>query len=112
MDGAKDPDEYIKKFGADAFKRVLQSGRSKFDFKFENVLAKYNIENPEDRIRAAAETVPILVEIYSEVERDVHMRRAAKKLDVPYDGLKADVKRYLKSADRKQKREQKQQNSL
>ena len=108
MEGAKDPDEYIKKFGTDAFKRVLQSGKTQFDFKFDNIIKKYNLENAEDRIKAAGETVMILSSIYSEVERDVYMRRAAQTLDVPYESLKADVKRNMARAAKNAKNEQKQ----
>ena len=55
MQGAKDPDEYIKKFGADAYAKLLNDSSTKFDFNMDKVLSKYNINVPQDKIDACCQ---------------------------------------------------------
>ena len=91
MEGAKDPDEYIKKFGADKFKSVLDAGRTGFEFKLETLLRKYDVSLVEDKIKASAEMCEYISGIPSSVERDVYITATAKKLGISDAGLKNDV---------------------
>ncbi|MGN1347231.1 MAG: DNA primase, partial [Eubacteriales bacterium] len=52
MEGAKDPDEYIKKFGKEKFRSLIEESRSKFDYVLENTAAKYDLSNDAEKIRA------------------------------------------------------------
>jgi DNA primase len=106
VEDAKDPDEYIKKFGKEAFARLLGRSRSRFDFKFAAILAKYHIENTEDRVKAASDASDFLSRIWSEVERDVYARQVADKLEIPLESLKNDIKRKMAKREREEKREQ------
>ena len=106
VEDAKDPDEYIKKFGKEGFARLLNRSRSRFDFKFSGILAKYDITRPEERIKAASEAADFLSRIWSEVERDVYARQVADRLEIPLDSLKNDVKRKIAKRDRDEKKEQ------
>ena len=109
MEGAKDPDEYIKKYGADNFRRLLDASRTGFEFKLETTLQKYNLEIPEEKIKASNEMCEYISEVYSNVERDVYIATAAKKLSVLPEGLKNDVeimrKRKIKSYNAKTSQE-------
>jgi len=91
MEGAKDPDEYIKKFGKESFARVLDSGRTGFEFKLETTLAKYNLASPEDKIKASGEMCEYISDIFSGVEREVYIASVAKRLGLSESGLKNDV---------------------
>ena len=93
MEGAKDPDEYIKKFGKDNFSALLNAGKSAFDFKLDAVLRKYDVSIPDNKIKAAAEICSIIAEIYSGVEREVYISLVAKKLSLSEGVLKNDVER-------------------
>ena len=91
MEGAKDPDEYIKKYGADNFRRLLDASRTGFEFKLENTLQKYNLAVSSDKIKASGELCEYISEVWSEVERDVYIAATAKRLGLPPEGLKNDV---------------------
>ncbi len=106
VEDAKDPDEYIKKFGKEAFSRLLNRSRSRFDFKFSAILAKYDTASPEGRVKAAADAADFLSRIWSEVERDVYARQVSDKLSIPLDSLKNDIKRKIAKREREEKREQ------
>ena len=93
--GAKDPDEFIKKYGPERFKRLIDGSASRFQFQTDNILKKYNIEDQDEKIKAAKELCAVIAEVYSEVERDVYLRSTAEKLSLPYESLKNDVKRMI-----------------
>ena len=93
MEGAKDPDEYIKKYGADSFRRLLDSSRTGFEFKMETTLQRYSLDIPSDKIKASGELCEYISEVWSEVERDVYISAVAKRLGLPAEGIKNDVER-------------------
>ena len=96
MNGAKDPDEYIKKFGKDNFRALLDAGRTGFEFKCDSVFAKYDLSIAENKVKAASEMCDYISDIWSEVERDVYITAVAAKLQTSRDGLKNDVERQRK----------------
>ena len=107
MSGAKDPDEYIKKFGPERFRRLLDESKTHFDFKFDAVTAKYDINAVADKLKAVSELTDLISRVGSAVERDVYIAKVAERLDVAKDSLKFDVDKKIK----KQVREQKQDES-
>ncbi|MCI8589782.1 MAG: DNA primase [Clostridiales bacterium] len=96
MKGAKDPDEYLRKFGDVRFKNLMEEGKSRFDFTFDNVLARYDLQNSEDRIAAAKEMTNVLSGIVSGVERDVYTHKVADHLKLPFEALQRDVDRLMR----------------
>ncbi len=93
MHDAKDPDEYIKKFGADSFRGLLEGSRGKFDFLLDTVLKKHNIAVPDEKIGAAHEICEIIAGFYSDVERSVYISKAAARLEIDEKSLRADTER-------------------
>lgn len=91
MEGAKDPDEYIKKFGADKFKSVIEASRTGFEFKLESTVLKYNTDIPEEKIKASGEMCEYIASVWSGVEREVYISAVAKRLSLSFEGLKNDV---------------------
>lgn len=90
---AKDPDEYIRKFGADAFARLLKGSSTGFSYRLDGVLNRYNIKEPEDRIKAAAELCGMVARVWSSAEREVYLQAVAERLGLPIDSLRRDVER-------------------
>ena len=97
MSGAKDPDEYIKKFGADKFRQVIGKSQSGFNYKLDAILSKYDLELGEDKIKASAEICKMISAVYSSVERSVYVSAAAERLGISPDILKNDVERMRNS---------------
>jgi DNA primase len=93
MEGAKDPDEYIKKFGAASFKSLIEQSRTGFEYKLEAVTQRYDVSQTEQKLRAVAEVVGIISDYYSGVEREVYVMRAAERLKVSADALAGDVEK-------------------
>ena len=91
LSGAKDPDEYIRKFGADRFRQVIEQSRSGFDHKCGQILARYDLSVASDRIKASNELCALIAEYWSAVEREVYLEDAAKRLSLPAEVLKNSV---------------------
>ena len=106
MEGAKDPDEYIKKFGADKFKLLLSESRTSFEYKLEDVLSRYDIKNNDEKIKALKELCFILSAVNSAVEREVYIFEVAKKFELPADVIRNDVKRIVTKKVSERKKEE------
>ncbi len=104
MNGAKDPDEFIKKFGADRFRRILGQSKTGFEYKMDNIMARYDISLPEEKIKASGELCAIIADYASSVEREVYIGRVSERLSLTSDGLKNDVERLRRKALREQKK--------
>ena len=78
LPGAKDPDEYIKKFGADAFRLRLDRSENQVEYKLELVKRKYDLSIDEQRIAYLKEAAQVLSKIDNPVERAVYLARVAE----------------------------------
>ncbi len=96
--GAKDPDEYIKTYGADKFRGLIENSKSRFEYNSENILSKYDLNLPQDKIKALHEMEKLISETYSSAERDIYIRSTAKKFDVDPKSVKTDVDRIITKA--------------
>ncbi len=104
---AKDPDEFIKKFGAEKFSEMLTGSRGKFEYNMDSVLTRHDITVPDEKIKACAELTAMIADIFSSAEREVYISAVSDKLDIPKESIRVDVERILK----KKKRELKKQES-
>ena len=93
LSGAKDPDEYIKKFGADSFKKCLDDSKTGFEFKMDKILGEHDISMSDERIKASVEICSMIADVSNNVERDIYIQRAATVLGVPVESVRSDVER-------------------
>lgn len=106
---AKDPDEYIKKFGSTAFSKLLEESRTKFSYRADAILKKHDITNSDEKIAAAKEVCITIAMLHSSIERDICLDEASILLDIEKDILRSDVererKRFIRSQSEKQSRD-------
>ena len=106
MSGAKDPDEFIKTFGASKFKDIIEKSRTRFDFELDKILAKYNITDFDEKIKASKEICNVIASFPSDVEREVYCIKVAKLLELPKESLKKDVSSIISKNRREEKKTQ------
>ncbi len=104
--GAKDPDEYIKKFGADKFRQVLSQSKSRFEYNLENILSQYDINLPQDKVKALQESEKLISETYSSAERDLYIQNISKLFGVDVKSVKSDVDRMVNRASKNRRKEE------
>jgi DNA primase len=106
LNGAKDPDEFIRKFGADAFRLRLDDSENQFDYRCSTVIASHDLEDFNDRMACIAELTALLATLHTDVERDVYIGRISEKLGVSRESLKNDVLRARKRNERSREKEE------
>ncbi|MBQ7225800.1 MAG: DNA primase [Clostridia bacterium] len=104
VDNAKDPDEFIKKFGATKFAALLDSSKSRFEFQCDKVFSKYDLNNINDKIKASKELCAFIAGYPSEVERELYVRKLAKLLDISPDTISRDVSASIRRSVSKEKK--------
>ena len=112
LNGAKDPDEYIKKFGADRFRALLGESRTGFDFKVSRVLAGFDLQIPDDKIKASNAICEIIAESNSSVEREVFLTKASEILKLPVEVLKNNVEHLIRKRASERKKDESRQAQL
>ena len=91
LEGAKDPDEYIVKYGKEAFRELIDKSGSKFEFMIGKVVSKYNLNDEEDKIKAAKELAYASAELSSNVEKDLFNAKVCETLGVNKKSFESDV---------------------
>ena len=110
--GAKDADEFIKKYGRDAFGRLLVDAVSHITFRINLAKRNYNMDNADHRVRFAEEAAEILADVPNEIERDVYAKETAAVCGIDETALKGRINKiidasegeFLKEAEKKRRR--------
>lgn len=78
MTGAKDPDEYVKKYGADGFRLLLQQSGGAISFELQKLTAGLDMESPEGRSVYLKKAVNLLADVDNRIDRMVYISDTAK----------------------------------
>ena len=73
LKGAKDPDEYVKRYGSARLKLAIDQAKSAIQVKIENIAAKYNLNDPEQKKRYIDEYCHIISDMFDPLEREVYV---------------------------------------
>ena len=106
MEGAKDPDEYIKKFGATRFKLLLDGSTNATEYAIDRLKEKYDLSTDDGKVRFLGELAALLAGVPNPVERDVYISRWANTLGVSAQALTEQVQslwRRRKAGERKKR---------
>ena len=106
MEGAKDPDEYIAKFGADAFRNLLEQSENHVEYRLDTVKAKYDLKSDEQKVAFLKEAADIVAQLPGEVEREVYAMRLSEQTGVPKAAVLDEVNRRRKQRLRRAKRDE------
>ena len=96
MSGAKDPDEYIRTRGADAFRNLLEGSEDQVDYRLNSVTAKYDLTQDDQRVSFLREATELLATLPGAVERQVYAGRVASQAGVGQDAVVQEVERRRK----------------
>lgn len=106
MTGAKDPDEFIKRFGREAFKKLCDESSSRFDYVISTVMAKYRDRGDDGKAEAAKVLCAKAAAVYSKVERDIVIGKIAKALDIAPESVRYDVEAAARKKARVDRKEE------
>lgn len=98
---AKDPDEYLRKKGAESFKKVISSALSVTEYKILNIRKKYNLVESAEKVEFINSAAEILALNENAVEREIFIKRIAAETDISVDSITAQVNKIIYDKNRK-----------
>ena len=105
---AKDPDEYLKKFGADKFKNLLEESSNRVEYQLAAITKKYDLREDDQRVKYIAEAAEFVSTLQSAVQREIYGTRAAETAGISYDAMKIEVgKAFKRRIARERKKQEK-----
>lgn len=96
MSGAKDPDEFIKRYGKERFAELLKSSKTPLEFQLEKLRAGIDLNDTAMKVEYLRKAVETVGAVESAVERDVYIYILAKDLQITVDAVRSEVEKFRK----------------
>lgn len=93
--GAKDPDEYVVKYGPDKFKKCMDEAISVVEYQVKNLKKTLNLNNTSDKIKFLNEIANILSKIDNTMEREVYIDKISKSYQISKEAIYAEVNKKI-----------------
>ncbi|WP_418746996.1 DNA primase [Frisingicoccus sp.] len=107
MNPYKDPDEFIKNLGVEAFKERIDAAENSFMFEVSVLERSYNLGDPDGKTRFFNEVAKQLLNFEQELERNNYIEAIARKYGISFENLQKLVNRYgLTLPEREVRREE------
>ena len=108
MQDAKDPDEYLKKFGADKFRLLLEGCANRVEYQLSAIEKKYDLRQDDQRVQYLQECAQLVSSLPSAVQREVYVHRVAETAKISPEAMKLEVdKAYKRRVARDKKKQEK-----
>jgi len=91
----KDPDEFIKKEGVEAFNQLIENADSLIEFKAKVYRKNLDLDNPQDRIIYVKKIAKDIAKLSDEVKREVYISSAAKVAQISENAVRTEVARFV-----------------
>ncbi len=99
----KDPDEYVKKFGAGAFLKLIEDAPVQIEYKIAKLKDKYNLSVPQEKIDYIKELAAELAKFESAVEREIYAKETAADASVSESAILSEIDRIIDENMRKKR---------
>ncbi|MDR0890269.1 MAG: DNA primase [Oscillospiraceae bacterium] len=106
MQGAKDPDEFLEKYGADRFKILLEGSENQAEYRLRSLQMQFDMAIDEQKVAFAQEAAALISTFTTAVEREVYGVRAAEAAGLTPEVMKLEI---TKAFERRIAREKKAQ---
>ena len=103
MTGAKDPDEYVIKYGSANFQKLMDNAISLIEFKVKVLKQNLNLDNAADKIRFLNEIANLISKIDNTMEREIYIEKIAKGYNISKEAIFAQVNKLKYSGNQDKK---------
>lgn len=93
MQGAKDPDEYIKKYGKERFSNLINRSKTPTEYQIDKLRESYDLVDTAQKMEFISKCSDVIAALYSPVEREIYATNLSKEMDISPQILKADIER-------------------
>ncbi len=91
MEGAKDPDEYIVKYGNARFQNVVDKALSVIEFKVKLLKKDLDLNNTNDKIKFLNEIAKLISKVDNNIEKEVYIEKISKEYEISKEAIYAEV---------------------
>ena len=103
---AKDPDEFLKKFGADKFKLLLEGSSNRVEYQLNAIAQKYDLGLDDQRIKFIHESAELISTLRSAVQREIYGHRVADAGKISFEAMKTEIEKAFKRRLAQEKKKQ------
>ena len=93
---AKDPDEFLKKFGPQRFELLLEGSSGAVDFEIQKLRQRFDLDTAEGRYGFLQEFVRLMAGIGNHIQRDVYLSKICRELEVDKQAVAAQLEVVLR----------------
>lgn len=98
MTGAKDPDEFIQKYGRERFAMLLDGSSNALEFELSKIRSRFDISTADGKVNFLKEACKLFAGIRNPVEREVYITQVANELEIAPQAIHAQIKSLDKQA--------------
>lgn len=95
LEGAKDPDEFVIKYGTGRFNKYVENAISLVEFKVKKLKENLNLEVVGDKIKFLNEVSNLLCKVKNEIEREVYIDKISKNYEIKKEAVYAEINKIL-----------------
>ena len=106
MRDAKDPDEFLKKFGPDRFKMLLEESSNRIEYQLNTIYKKYDLRVDDEKVRYVHEAADLICTLDSAIKREIYGTRVAESAGISPDAMKLEVNKAFKRRVAREKKKQ------
>ena len=106
LQDAKDPDEYIRRFGADAFRALLTGSEDQVEFRLRRLAGQYDLKTDEGRLDFLKSATAWCAGLPGALEREIYAGRVAELAGVNQDAVAQEVQRLLRRQEARSRRKE------
>ncbi len=92
---AKDPDEYITKFGREKFSKLLKTAQTGFDFQKKLIMSRVDFSNLAGKVEVVSNMLPIIEQLDNQIEIKNSISILARELVIDEDTINSELNKYL-----------------
>ena len=93
--GAKDPDEFVTKYGPERFEKCVENSISLVEYKIKILKQNLNLENVNDKIKFLNEIAKILAKVNNNMEREVYVEKISLDYNISKEAIYSEVNKIL-----------------
>ncbi len=103
MEGAKDPDEYVIKYGNERFQMLVDKAISLVEFKVKILKKSLDLDNVNDKIKFLNEIAKLLAKVENKMEREVYIDKISSEYGISKEAIYAEINKYNQEKNKTRK---------
>ena len=108
MRGAKDPDEFLHKFGPDKFRLLLEESSNRVEYQLNAIAKQFDLGEDDQRIAFIHEAAELISTLPSAIQREIYGNRVAEVGKISFEAMKLEIGKAYKRRTAKEKKKQEQ----